>query len=123
MQKATMCVKIGDQLSNFFTSDIGVHQGDILSPNLFNIYINNLVQEFDNLCEPVFLRDRALSCLLYAHDLVLLSTSEKGLQHAIDKVQSYCEKWNLKINVNKTHIMIFSKGGRSIKSNIKLNKQ
>jgi hypothetical protein len=42
-------------LSNAFPSNVGVFQGDNLSPNLFNLYINGLIDDFDHSCSPVLL--------------------------------------------------------------------
>jgi hypothetical protein len=55
-----------------------------------------------------------LSCLLYADDLILLSESEKGLQSCLDSLNSYCNRWKLKINVTKTKVIVFSKGKRKL---------
>ena len=57
----------------------GVHQGNVLSPLLFNIFINDIGDEMCVTDVPV-LHDTRISHLLYADDLVLLSTSETGLQ-------------------------------------------
>ena len=58
----------------------GLKQGDILSPMLFNIYINDLPEIFDQPCDPVSLGNRNISCLLYADDLVIISKTATGLQ-------------------------------------------
>ena len=50
--------------------------------------------------------DAKLNCLSYADDLLLLSESKEGLQSFSDSVKAYCERWKLKVNLNKTKIMI-----------------
>jgi hypothetical protein len=43
-------------------------------------------------------------------DTVVLAESEEGMQNALDIFQLYCKQWKLEVNVNKTKIIIFSKG-------------
>ena len=83
----------------------------MLSPQLFNLYLHDLPNIFDDECDPVQLSDCKISCLMYADDLVLLSESHTGLQTSINRLKLYCEKWKLKVNLNKTKILIFNKGG------------
>ena len=54
------------------------------------------------------------NCLLFADDLVLLSESPQGLQNCLDKLGSYCHKWGLNVNLSKTKIVLFNKGGMKI---------
>ena len=49
---------------------------------------------------------------MYADDLIILSESTCGLQCALDKLQSYCMKWKLLVNIDKSNVMIFNKRGR-----------
>ena len=49
---------------------------------------------------------------MYADDIVLLSKTAKGLQTLLCRLEDFCNKWNLKVNVNKTKIIIFNKAGR-----------
>lgn len=124
-RKAKSCIRVNGKFSNTFPCNTGVRQGDNLSPLLFAIFIN----DFDN-----FLRDRCnglqfaadelrdklsnedieifikLFVLLYADDAVLLAETETDLQSALTANADYSKKWNLKINVDKTKIMVFSKG-------------
>ena len=49
--------------------------------------------------------------MMFADDLLLLSTSASGLQNSIDTLCECCAEWKLHINIKKTKIMIFSKSG------------
>jgi len=50
--------------------------------------------------------------LLFADDAVLISETREGLQKSLDSLYEYCCKWKLTVNVEKTKIMVFRKGGR-----------
>ena len=102
-------------MTNTFKSEVGLYQGDVLSPLLFNLYINGLNERFDITCEPVEQDNNPLSCLMYADNVVLLSKSETGLQKAMDKLNGYCKTWDLKVNTDKTNVIVFNKGGRLFK--------
>ena len=108
-------IKCGNQRTKFFDYNRGVRQGCILSPLLFNLYLNEIPFILDNsgVTDPIMLPNGLpLNCLLYADDLVLISRSPSGLQKQIDILQKYTEKWLLKINPHKTKVLIFQKQNR-----------
>jgi hypothetical protein len=108
-----VCIKQNGQLSNFFESKMGVKQGEVLSPLLFNLFINDINDCFDDACDPVLLNNRKLSCLQYADDLILLSESRVGMQTCLDSLHEYCRRWKLDINTDKSKVMTINKqGGR-----------
>ena len=85
----------------------GVRQGYGLSPLLFTIYINDVDQIFyTSSSDPVVLDSTKLNCLIYAADLLLFSETQEGLQSCLDSLQLYCDSWKLKINIDKTEVMI-----------------
>lgn len=49
---------------------------------------------------------------MYADDMVIFSESIAGLQSLLDQLTYYCSTWKLHINVNKSKIVVFRKGGR-----------
>ena len=53
-----------------------------------------------------------LYILLYADDIILLGKTPEDLQKALSVLEEYCMRWKLKVNTDKTKIMIFRKGGR-----------
>ena len=54
-----------------------------------------------------FINNLPLFALMYADDAVIFSKSKTGLH---DKLNVYCKRRNLKVNVDKTKVMIFEKG-------------
>jgi len=112
--KVDYCVKISNGVTDTFSSSVGVKQGCVLSPTLFNIYLSDLPDIFDESCDPVTLLDTNISCLMFADDIVLFSHTATGLQNSLHKLKTYCDTWSLTVNVNKTKIIIFNKGGHHI---------
>ena len=108
-----------DSLSSKFPSNIGVKQGDVLSTILFNIYVNDLPQSFEfNDNDPININETSTSCLQYADDLVIMSTSAEGLQKCINQLENYCDNNKLNLNMKKT--FIFNKQGSLIKRHLYL---
>ena len=105
-------IRMGNNLTKVFNSNLGVRQGDTLSPNLFKIFINDLSTIFDEECDTVSLGNFNLNCLMYADDVILLSKSDMGLQRCLKKLESYCERWCLDINIDKTKTIILNKTGK-----------
>ena len=112
--KSQCAIRYGDQRTNFFEFNRGVRQGCILSPILFNLYLNELPHILDSQdTDPVTLPNGLpLNCLLYADDLVLISRSAAGLQNQINLLHKYSEKWLLTTNLKKTKTVIFQKQNR-----------
>ena len=101
-------------LSDEFLCELGVRQGESLSPFLFSIFLNDLSEylisnnfkgfELDN--------NKNVSLLLYADDAVIFCESKDDLQKGLDLLYDYCCKWNLIVNTDKTKIVVFRRGGR-----------
>ena len=75
----------------------------MLSPLLFNQYIDDLPYSFENILSDPFVLPNGtkLSSLLYADDLIILSRSKAGLQHCLNALAQYCRSWMLSINSKK----------------------
>ena len=107
--KISACVKTNDYLTDTFPCRVGTKQGCSLSPTLFNLFLNDLPPRLKiKQCHPTKLNGKLLGSLLYADDLVILSESEKGLQTALNLLNKYCTTWRLKINTDKTKVMVNS---------------
>ena len=105
-------VKHLNNVSDFFDSNIGLLQGEITSPILFSFFINDLETHLQsNIDAGLTLDELSIFLLLFADDAVLMSESKDGLQLSLRELESYCIKWNLHVNADKTKIVIFRKGG------------
>ena len=104
-------VKSKHTMSEHIEITQGVHQGRVLSPVLFNIFINDIGEDLLENNVPI-LNGHKISHLLYADDLLLLSTSENELQRNITIINEFCNKWGLSVNADKSKVMVFSKSGR-----------
>jgi hypothetical protein len=56
--------------------------------------------------DPVFIGDTSVNILLYADDIVLLLQSKEGLQNSLDILHDFCYTWKLKVNTDKSKIMV-----------------
>ena len=115
------CVKHFNSLSDFFECEMGLLQGEILSPILFSLFLNDVemcLQEESNV--GITTDQLSIYLLLFADDAVIMSETLEGLLEALlNQLEIYCNKWNLVVNIDKTKVMIFKKGG--LKSNIQFS--
>ena len=49
-----------------------------------------------------------LFILFYTDDTVIISESADGLQHALNEFHTYCKRWKLTVNIEKTKVIVFS---------------
>ena len=104
------CVRLPLGLSQPFPSLTGLRQGCNLSPILFNLFINDLVDSCNSIIsDSPMLNNIKISCLLYADDLILISESKDGLQNLLDGLNSFSQQWFLAVNTKKTKTLVFSR--------------
>lgn len=131
-QNVKSCITANGKKSNFFTCNVGVRQGENLSPLLFSLFINDLEHYLGNNdisgidCNTHGQDDELMIyvkmfLLMYADDTALMSETDEDLQDALNIFESYCQQWKLTVNTKKSKVVIFSKGRISSKYKFLLN--
>ena len=64
------CVKVNGNLTDWFHVKPGVRQGDSLSPILFKLFLNSLLNELDSLINGICINGKCITHLLYTDDIV-----------------------------------------------------
>ena len=49
--------------------------------------------------------------------MVLMSNSVKDLQQSLNDLHKYCNRWGLKVNIDKTKVMVFLRRWGRLKNN------
>ena len=89
--KTKLSVRLPRGITEFFPSNVGLKQGWNMSQILFNLFINNINEIFDErFCHPVILCIIKLYNLLYADNLILISETRTGLKSCLNNLQAYC---------------------------------
>jgi len=85
---------------------MGVGQGCVLSPYLFNILAEMVMREtLDGFQGGLQIGGRMITNLRYADDIILLTTSESELQELVDRLDRVSRIYSLLINTDKTKVM------------------
>ena len=105
-QEAT--VRTGHGTTDWFQIGKGVRQGCILSPCLFNLYVEYIMWNagLEEGQGGIKIAGRNINNLRYADDTTLVAESEEELKSLLMKVKEESEKVGLKLNVRKTKIMV-----------------
>ena len=112
----TCKVKWGDALSEEFDIPSGTKQGGIISPNLFSLYINDVVTTLRKQGLSCHFLKQFIACILFADDMALLAPSRMALQKMIDICSEHCREFCLSFNSKKSKVIVF---GRSSKDPLK----
>ena len=100
-QEAT--VRTGHETTDWFKVGKGVCKGCMLSPHLFNLYAEYIIQNVRLEESPAGIKTagRNINNLGYAHNTTLMAESEEELKSLLMKVKEEGEKAGLKLNIQK----------------------
>ena len=99
----------GGSSGEYFNINEGVRQGGILSPFLFKLYINSVIESIAEMEIGCRLGYTRLNILAYADDVILVADNKENLEKLYSAFTHLLERLKLIINKSKTKCMIFDK--------------
>ena len=99
-------VRTGHGTTDWFQISKGVRQGCLLSPCLFNLYAEYILQNawLDEAQAGIKIARRNINNLRYADNTTLMAESKEELKSLVMKVKEESENVALKLNIQKTKI-------------------
>lgn len=111
----TMRVKWDSAISTPFYVSNGVRQGGLLSPALFNVYMDELSRQLSLCATGCLVGSSLINHLMYADDLVVVSPCSAGLQQLLKVHTQYGSEFDISFNAKKSNVMIVrSKGDKNM---------
>ena len=112
-------VFIGGKASRTYNLYQGTRQGGVLSPWLFLVFIDDLIEELKNTKAGIFLGSLYFGSPMFADDLTMLSRLKSGLDRMLKTAWEYSQKWIFNFSVTKTVILIFGESQQEHEANIR----
>ena len=112
--KTQTTIRLPDRRTQPIDVTLGLLQGDLLSPLLFSLYIHDIERQLRR-CGALGLaltKEDSLHVLLFADDTVVLAPTKGAMREKIKVLQKYFRELDLVVNLAKTKIVVFRKGGR-----------
>ena len=101
--KATSAVQMNGSIGEWFRTTIGVRQGCLLSPTLFNSFLERIMsdalEEHDG---KVSIGGRNITNLRFANDIDALAEEEQELEALVESLDKTCTRYKMKISAEKT---------------------
>ena len=109
--KVKSCVRNRNKISDFFEYGVGLRQGEIISPILASLFLEDLELYLQENPESGLSFDQiTLIILLFADDMVIFGKSPDELQKNINLLYDYCSKWGLEETWRKQKQWYFENG-------------
>ena len=113
--QAVSAVRIGVDISDWFHQTVGVRQGCVLSPDLFNLFLEHVLSEaLDAYQGGALVNGRRVSNLRFADDIDLMGETVTEAQDILTAVHLSSQKHGLEISKEKTKVLLVSKEARDV---------
>ena len=120
--KATKAVLFNSSIGDWFRTTVGVRQGCLLSPTLFNIFLERIMTDaLEDHEDTVSIGGRAITNLRFADDIDGLAAEEEELANLAERLDKASTAYGMEISAKKTKLMANNTDG--INTEVKVNGQ
>ena len=101
-------------LTKAFLCNMGIRQGDVSSPLLFALLINDLCTLLREQCDGgIFITEEVsdIFCLKIADDIAICADTRIRLQKQLNIISEFCQLTKMPVTLNKTEIIVFRNAG------------
>jgi hypothetical protein len=107
MYPVMSCVRVNSFKTEWFDVKCGLRQGCILSPLLFNLFINDLTLFIKSFDLGINVGTEKLCIMLYADDIVILADNAQDLQILLNALNEWCSLNDMTVNPIKSKVIHF----------------
>ena len=120
--KATSAVLFNGSIGDWFRTTVGVRQGCLLSPTLFNIFLERIMTNaLEDHEGTVRIKGRTITNLRFADDIDGLAGEEEEFAKLVERLDKASTAYGMEISAEKTKLMTNNTNGINIE--IKVNGQ
>ena len=118
--KATSAVLFNSSIGDWFRTTVGIRRGCLLSPTLFNIFLERITSDaLEDHEGTVSIEGRTVISLRFADDIDGLAGEEEELAKLVERLDKASTAYGMEISAEKTKLM--TNNTRGINTEIKVN--
>ena len=116
---ASSAVLLNKEIGEFFPTTVGVRQGCLLSPVLFNLFLEQImIDALHEMPSTISIGGRPINNLRFADDIDLLAGSNDELQELTNRLVDKANAFGMELNKEKCKVMVNSRNDTSCNINI-----
>ena len=116
---SSSAVLLNNEVGDYFKTTVGVRQGCLLSPTLFNLFLENIMRETTHDFEStISIGGRVISNLRFADDIDLMGGSNNELQDLTDRLERRAGAYGMEVSSEKSKVMVNSANNTAAQINM-----